>query len=80
MGGMGEHIQHSGAFQPVTKAVDQFADIAGQGGGMAGNIDDPPRPQRRYPGHQFQRAGPGRIEQNLVVTILCSGLSGQIAG
>ena len=46
MSGVGEHVQYPGALQPVAKAVNQFADITGQSGGMARDVDHPSRPQR----------------------------------
>src|SRR5690606_17546199 len=64
--GLREHVDGPGGNDAVAR-VDEDAEVAGQRGGSAADVDDSPRSEPHDPLADLARPGPTRVEQHAVV-------------
>src|SRR5690554_3597909 len=74
MGGVGEHVHHTGTHQPIAVAHHNTS-IPGQRCRVAGNIHNPIGTERGQIFADVFRTGPGRINQDLVETLFRPALA-----
>lgn len=61
MRGLREHIHQADFGQPIA-SLGKSGQITGQGGGVAGNVDDLPGRKAGQQGDEFGTTGTGRVE------------------